>query len=213
MAVTTTSIPVKDANSASQSVATLNDPGGLVRAVVTLDDAGSAIYRASASFAPVGTADRTLISIKGSATKTVRVRRITLMGTIATTAASNIFQINRTTALGTGGTTVSPAIAKVDSGTVAAATAVVSHYTTAAQSLGTAPAVLSSFTFSSTILGVPGAGAAVQPFTAFPEGGSAFGAQALVLRGIADFIEIGNVAGNSPATAIQYVVEWSEDAS
>lgn len=212
MAVSTTSVPILSGTGSSLSVASLTDPASLVRYIVSTDGAGEAVYRASASFAPVATADRTLISIKGSATKTVRIRKIAMMGTIATTAASNLFQINRTTALGSGGTSVAPTPAKVDSGTVASATAVVAHYTTAAQSLGTGPTVLSSFTFSSTILGLPASGSATNWFVAFPEMGGAF-SQALVLRGTSDFLEIGNVAGNSPATAIQYVVEWSEDGS
>jgi len=216
MAVTTASIAVKDSNNAGQTFAVMKDPAGLYRAVVSTDEAGAGVYRCAASFVPYGTADRTLISITGSATATVRIRKILMAGTVATTAASALFRMDRTTALGTGGTAVTPTLAKLDSGTVGAGSAVVTHYTTAAQSLGSGPIALSKFTFNANILNAPGAtspsmyGPVFQQV--FPEGVSV-AHQALVLRGTSDFIEIGNNASNSPATLIQYVIEWSEDAS
>jgi hypothetical protein len=210
MAVTTGTIAVKDGTGASQSGAVLIDPAGVYRGVVSQDEAGAAVYRASASFTPFGTGDRTLISIKGSATKTVRVRKIIVGGT-ATAAGSTLYALSRTTALGSGGTAVNPTVAKVDSGTVAAGTAVVAHYTTAAQTLGSGPITLWTGTIGLSIVTVPTTGPVTQ-YPVFPE--FAIPGQALVLRGTGDFLEFGNVAGNITAGAIlQYTIEWQEDAS
>jgi len=216
MAVSTLSVGIADNTSTKQSFATMQDPAALNRSIVSLDEAGVGLYRCAASFVPFGTADRTLISVTGSATKTVRIRKILMSGTVATTAASAAFQVTRTTALGTGGTAVAPALAKVDSGTVGAGTAVVNHYTTAAQSLGTGPITLTKFNFFAQILNAPGATSPAVGGPIFQQvwpDGLAVAQQSLVLRGATDFIEIGNTASNSPATLIYYVIEFSEDAS
>ncbi len=211
MAVSTTSTSLLNGSGSPVSMATSTDPAGLQRAIVSLDEAGAGIYRCSASFVPFGTADRTLISITGSTTKTIRVRRILLQATVATTAANNLWQMARTTALGTGGTAVLPTLAKLDSGTVGAGTAVVTHYTTAAQSVGTGPIILSKFNMYSSILAAP---TVPTPWlSVFPEIGGTTPMQSLTLRGTSDFIEIGNVASNFTGTLVQYVIEWSEDGS
>lgn len=208
MAVTTTSLSILDGTGASKSIATVTDPAGLQRSVVSIDTPGVASYRVAASFTPFGTADRTIISIKGSATKTVRVKRILVTG-VATANGSNLSILSRTTALGSGGTSVAPTIAKMDSGTVAAATAVVAHYTTAAQTLGAGPTTLWE---GRLYLGVTAVPTVSVPLQAFPESG--MGGSALVLRGVADFLEFGIVAGNITAGAVvDYAVEWEEDGS
>lgn len=210
MAVTTTTLSIKDGSGASQTFATATDPAGVQRSVISLDTPGVAVYRASATFTPVNTADRTLVSIKGSATKTVRIKKICLSGT-TTASGSTIGIISRTTALGSGGTAVNPTISKVDSGTVAAATAVVAHYTTAAQSLGSSPTTLATFPINTVVA----ASAQLTPSTqVFPEPGGNYSGQAIVLRGTSDFCEIGNQAGNLNAGAsLYYMIEWEEDAS
>lgn len=209
MAVTTTSLAVKDANNASQSVTTLTDPAGVQRYSMSLDTPGVAAYRVAASFTPFGTADRTLVSIQGSASKTIRVKRVLVMG-VSTAAGNFLATVVRTTALGAGGTAVTPTAAKMDSGTGSSATAVVKHYTTAAQSQGTGPTVLWEGRIQT---GVVSTGSPAQNLL-FPEGGSGLSGSALVLRGTGDFFEIGNVAGNVPAgSVIDYVIEFEEDAS
>ena len=201
-------ISALDANSNKQNFSVAVDDNAQPMARITIDDT-LPTYRAAASFTPYGTADRTLISIQGSATKTVRVKRILLMGT-GTAAGSTLFTLSRTSALGTGGTAVAPSIAKMDI-SKPTATAVVKHYTTAAQSLGATPTVLSELTFGVSIVTLPTTG--LVAFTSiFPENGH--GGGAIVLRGASDFLEIGNVAGNCTAGSIlQYVIEWVEDAS
>lgn len=212
MAVTTTSLSVLDSTATAKSLTTLTDPGGLQSYQVGTDLAGQAFYRASANFTPTATGAVTVISVTGSATKTVRIRRI-LIGGVSTANAQSIFCLARTTALGAGGTTVSPNIGKLDSGTVASATAVVSHYTTTLKAAGTGTvAPLATFQIFTNVVTTP----TVSPIQvmAFPEIGAPIG-QSIVLRGTGDFLEVQNVtpANLSAATVLFYTVEWSEDAS
>lgn len=211
MAVTTTSLAVKDATSTSQSLSTFTDPAGLERYSMALDAPGEAVYRASANFTPTATGAVTLISIQGSATKTVRIRRI-LIGGVSTANAQSIYVLQRTTVLGSGGTTVSPTIAKVDSGTVASATAVVSHYTTTLKAAGTGSGPLATFQVFTNVVTTP----TVTPIQvmAFPELGAPVG-QSIVLRGTGDYLEIQNLTPTnlSTATVLFYTVEWAEDGS
>lgn len=215
MAVTTTSISVKDASGTSQSLAVFTDPASVLRQIVSLDDAGMAVYRASANFTPQATNAVTLISIQGSASKTVRVRRITLCGVSTALSASN-FCLQRTTALGAGGTTVSPTIQKVDSGTVASATALVSHYTATLKAAGTGSVAnqgLANWLQHTSTVTTPTV--AVVPTTSvWPDAGGPAG-QTIVLRGTADFLEVQNVtpASLGAGTVLAYVIEWVEDAS
>ncbi len=204
-------IVVRDGNNAAQNVASFPDLAGNNYSGVSLDSSGQ-IYRASASFTPFGTSDLTLISIKGSATKTVRIKRIMLGGS-STALGSILMGIQRTSTVGTGGTAVLPTVAKLDTGS-ATATATVTHFTTAAQSVGTpVGGPLSSFQLFTTTVTTPTV-AFCEMQMIFPERGVTIG-QGLVLRGTADFIEIQNLnAGNVKAGSIlQYMVEWAEDAS
>lgn len=213
MAVTTTSISVADKNGTAQSFATLTDPATIQRSVVSIDTPGVASYRASANFTPTATAAVTMISVTGSATKTVRIKRIGISG-VSTALSASVFQLLRTSVLGAGGTTVSPTVAKMDNGTVAAATAVVSHYTTTLKATGTAVGgPISTFQqFTSTVTTPTVAMLPVQPV--FPEAMSPAGS-AIVLRGTADILEVQNVTPTNLAagTVLAYFVEWEEDAS
>lgn len=213
MAVTTSSITVTDGAGASRGLATLTDPAGIQHPVNSLDEAGTAVYRASATFTPQATAGVTLITFTGSATKTCRIRRI-LLGGHSTANAETTVALQRTTALGAGGTAVVPNPAKVDSGTIAAATGVVSHYTTTLKAAGTATGVgpLTTTEFFTGVITTPTVAIPMQQI--WPDVGSPIG-QALVVRGVADFIEVQNTnAGNlSAATVLSYAIEWIEDNS
>lgn len=212
MAVTTTSLAVKDANNASQTLTTLTNPAGDQRYSVSVDAAGEAVYRVSANFTPQATAAVTLVSVTGSATKTVRIRRI-LIGGVSTANAQSIFALQRTTALGAGGTTVTPTVAKLDSGTVAASTAVVSHYTATLKAAGTASGgPLATFQVFTNVVTTPTLTPA--QVMAFPELGAPIGS-AIVLRGTGDFLELQNVTPTnlSSGTVLFYTIEWAEDAS
>lgn len=213
MAVTTTTLAVKDGSGTSQSMTTLTNPAGDERSAVSLDTPGVAAYRASANFTPTATGAVTMISITGSATKTIRIKRIGISG-VSTALSASVFQLLRTTVLGAGGTTVTPTVAKMDSGTVAGATAVVSHYTTTLKATGTANGgPLSTFQqFTSTVTTPTVAMLPVQ--TVFPEAGTPAGSS-IVLRGTSDILEVQNVtpANLGAGTVLAYFVEWEEDAS
>lgn len=212
MAVTTSSFTMRDSSGTNQSFTVQADPAGLYRSVVSLDEAGAAVYRASANFTPQATAAVTVITITGSATKTVRIRRIQMSG-VATALGTSVFQLQRTSALGAGGTLVAPTVAKVDNGTVAAATAVVNHWTTTLKAAGTPIAgPLSTWVQFFGTVTTPTV-AHVHAQVVWPDGSPA--GQALTLRGVADILEIQNVTPTNlgAGTVIAYTVEWQEDAS
>lgn len=209
-------IVARDGNNAAQNMGVAVDAVNTINYPMVTLDSTQAIYRASANFTPLSTAAVTLISIKGSATKTVRVKRI-LMGGVATANAQSIIGVIRTSALGTGGTAVTPTISLLDKGSTAypAATAVVTHYTTAAQSSGTTTGngFLTTFSLQTSVVAVPTLGPNGQLQSVFPEAGGHAGA--IVLRGTSDFLEIQNVtpANMSTASVLCYVIEFIEDAS
>lgn len=214
MAVTTTSLAVADKNGAAQSLVTLTDPAGIQRYAISLDTPGVAAYRvAVASAAVITTTTKSLVTIQGSATKTVRIKKIGFSLTAAT-AAQGVLVLARTTGIGTGGTVVTPTIAKMDSGTVAAATAVVTHYTTGAQSQGAGGTQLAvTQVMENVTTTAPGSGASGPYFQfLFPEGGVSVG-QSLVLRGTGDYLEIWNATAIGTTPALSYCIEWEEDAS
>jgi hypothetical protein len=173
-------------------------------------------YRASANFTPQATGAVTIISLQGSATKTVRIKRLGIGGVSAANAQS-ILQLQRTSALGAGGTVVAPAIALLDRGagaTYAAATAVAQHYTTTLKAAGTGVGgVISTFNLQTCVVTTPTLGIG-QLQTVFPEFGAPIGS-AIVLRGTADFLEVQNVTPTnlSGTTVLCYFIEWEEDAS
>lgn len=159
-----------------------------------------AVFRAAATnVAIVGTQDT--IIIKGSDTKTVRIRRIELGG-IATAASAWAVTLIRRSADCTGGTPVTPTVAKMDT-TSASATATVRHFT-AANTPGAAVATLWAGRWN---LGIA-ASAQVTPTVI--EG---TGRASIVLRGATDFLVV-NAAGAIPTGAtFDYTIEWEESAS
>lgn len=212
MAVTTSTLVVSDGTGVNRNMTTLADPAGAQRTVTSPDEAGVAVYRVSATFTPQPTAGVTVITFTGSATKTCRIRRI-LLGGHSTANAETTIALQRTSALGAGGTLVAPSVAKVDSGTVAAATAVVNHWTTSLKAAGTpAGGALTTVEFTTGVITTPTIPTGMQQI--WPDLGSPIG-QALVVRGVADFIEIQNTnAGNlSAGTVLSYAIEWLEDGS
>lgn len=212
MAVGTDIIAVKDALNVQKSLAVHQDPAGVLSYAVGLDRPGLAAYAFGATFTPQATAAVTLITVTGSATKTVRILGIYVTGR-STAEGSFPYQIIRSTALGSGGTAVAPTAGKLDSGTVAAATAVVNHYTTTLKAAGT-----------STGIGPVDTGLVVTTTTAVPTIAQSPGLvwprsplypQGIVLRGASDFLEIQNInAGNLAAgTVLTYNIVLVEDDS
>lgn len=207
-----TPIIVRDGNNAAQSVSAFQDPSGYNASCFSLDT-GRAVYRAAANFIPQPTAAVTVLSIQGSATKTVRIKRIGLGG-VSTAAGQNIYQLLKTSALGAGGTTVTPTATPLDSAS-AAATAVVQHYTTTLKATGTPiGGPLSMANVQTCVTAVPAAVIVPAQTQLFPEFGAPIG-QAIVLRGAAQYLEVQNVAAANLAagTVLCYFIEWEEDAS
>ncbi len=211
-----TPVVARDGNNAAQSMAALQDLASVNYPQVGLDSTQQ-VYRAAALFTPFATAPVVLFNIKGSATKTVRIRRIGAWAVSTANAAVGLV-LQRASTQGAGGTVVSPTIAKLDTAS-ATATALVSHFTTAAQAAGTPVGGPLSTTNLGSIL-VAETVEIMTPHNAilFPEGGAPIG-QAIVLRGTADFLEVNVSLGQSggangpPAMQVGYFIEWVEDAS
>ncbi len=207
---------VRDGNNAAQNIPTMSDLAGNLAAMQSLDSSQQ-VYRAAALFTPFATSPVVLFNIKGSATKTVRVKRIGAWAVSTANAAVGLV-LQRASTLGTGGTVVNPTIAKLDT-LSATATALVSHFTTAAQSAGTPIGGPISTTNLGSIL-VAETVEIMTPHNAilFPEGGAPIG-QAIVLRGVAEFLEVNVSLGQSggangpPAMQVGYFIEWVEDGS
>jgi hypothetical protein len=189
----------------------MQDPSGYNSTMVSLDT-GRATYRAAGNFIPQPTNAVTVISIQGSATKTVRVKRIGLGG-VSTANGQNIYQLIKTSALGAGGTTVTPTATPLDSAS-AAATAVVQHYTTTLKAAGTP--IGGALTMANVQTGVTAVPTGITPAQTqlFPEFGAPIG-QAIVLRGAAQYLEVQNVlaANLAAGTVLCYFIEWEEDNS
>lgn len=207
-----TPIVVRDGNNAAQNMDALQDAAGNNISLISLDST-RATYRASANFTPQPTAAVTIISLQGSATKTVRVKRV-MLGGVSTAVSASVFQLVRTTALGAGGTTVNPTVAKMDTSS-AAATAVAAHYTATLKATGTgASGPIVTRQVGTNVVTTP-ATAWIEPLAPlFPEAGMPAG-QAIVLRGAAEFLEVQNVtpANLGAGTVLSYIIEWEEDAS
>lgn len=206
-----TPIIVRDGNNAAQSISAFQDPSGYNASCFSLDT-GRATYRAAANFSPQVTGAVTVLSIQGSATKTVRIKRIGLSG-VSTGAGQNVYLLQKTSALGAGGTTVTPTATPLDSASPAA-TAVVQHYTTTLKAAGTPiGGPLSAANVQTCVTAVPTTGVPAQTLL-FPEAGAPIG-QAIVLRGAAQYLEVQNAAAANLAagTVLCYFVDWEEDNS
>ena len=206
-----TPVVARDGNNAAQSMGAFQDASSVNFPAVNLDST-IPTYRAAANFTPQATGAVTVLSIQGSASKTIRIKRIGLSG-VSTANGQNVYSLQRTSALGAGGTTVTPTIAKLDTNS-AAATAVVQHYTTSLKAAGTAVGgPISTANVQTGVTAVPTVPVAPQQLL-FPEAGVPAG-QSIVLRGTADFLEAQNLAAANLAagTVLCYFVEWTEDAS
>lgn len=143
-----------------------------------------------------------VVTVYGSATKTIRVKSVTVSG-LATTAGSMDVSLVKRTAANTGGTATHPTIAKFDSGD-ATATATVSQYSVNPTGLGTGT-IVESKTLNMGVAGA--AGTVVFDFATRND-------KALILRGATEGLAI-NLNGEAVPTGgkIGYGVEWEEDAS
>lgn len=168
-------------------------------------DGQKATYRASIQGLAAVTGCTDLFTITGSATKTVRVTRIELSGTIATAAMYlDVQGIIRSTANATG-TSTSPTVVPLDSNDPAG-TAVVRAYTANPGTLGTAVGTITSDKVLLPLTGTPIATQRlVYDFGNRP-------AKAVVLRGATQVFALNlNAATIANATSIDCAIEWSEE--
>lgn len=176
---------------------------GLVGVASVPFDGGKTSYAASYKATSVGTSATTnLFTITGSATKTVRVTRLAVSGTIATTAEEWDLLIVKQSAADTGGSSTPATVVPYDSGN-AAGTATVNGYTVAP----TAGAAVGALYANKLTLPISPAAATAITVT--------FGdrpAQAVVLRGIAQVLAV-TANGVTPghASSMDFYVEWTEE--
>jgi hypothetical protein len=203
MANTTT---IKDGAGTDRLIASRDISATVRSPVFDQDNAASPTYRAAGSaFAQVATPTVSFV-IKGSATKTVRVKKIRIAGA-ATAAGSMPAVVAKCSDAGTVGSAVLTAITAVplDSND-AAATGVVSTVGTA--NYTTPPAVIGTIGSGRLCMTALGTGVGVQPLD------FDFTQHAVVLRGILESVTIAfNGAAIPSGGVIDYTVEWVEDAS
>ena len=152
---------------------------------------------------PVATATDVVV-LSGSASKVIRVTKISIVGTATTASIYDHYVIKRTAA-NTGGTSTSKTAAQSDSAD-SAQTATLLLYTANPSALGTGVSVEANKTYLSASA-TPGAAALPIVYT--------FGTRndkAIVLRGASESIAI-NFGGQAvPSGASLYIsIEWTED--
>jgi len=167
-------------------------------------DGQKASYRVAALKLAVATGANVIFTLTGSATKTVRVTRIELSGTCATTAKAVNFFIAKYSTAASGGTTgTAPAIVPHDS-TNAAATATVAVYT-ADPTAGTA---VGNIATGNLFMAVTGSTVAPGLYAA------SFGdrpSQDIVLRGTSQQLGISLNGENTATSVVDVVVEFTEE--
>jgi hypothetical protein len=141
--------------------------------------------------------------IYGSGSKTIRVQRIVIAGTIVTTAIAADLVIFKRTAAGTGGTATTLTPVAKDSGS-AAGTATVVKFFTAAPTAGTGGGIVATQNMALSV--APAMGPAVI-FDWTNEGMN----EAPVLRGVAEGLELSfaTTAGNVATLTVSF--EWTEE--
>lgn len=187
----------------SGDVLVLN-PDGSVN--VSAIDGHKATYRAAYSGLAAVTACTDLLTIAGSSTKTIRVTRVELSGTIATAAMYlDVLGIVRSAA-DTGGTKVTAAALVPFDANDAAASASVAAYS-ANPTVGTAVGTIRA---DKTLLQLTGTPA--QPDRLVWDFGNRPGAKAVVLRGATQQFAVNlNGVTISNATLIDAAIEWTEE--
>ena len=170
---------------------------------VSINGTRSTFHYVAQDITPVATATDVLV-LTGSASKVIRVTKVSLVGTATAASIYDHYVIKRTAA-NTGGTSTAKTAAQSDSAD-SAQTATLSLYTANPASLGTGIAVEANKTYLSASA-TPGAAALPIVYT--------FGTRndkAIVLRGTSESLAI-NFGGQAvPSGASLYLnIEWTED--
>jgi hypothetical protein len=178
------------------------DASRVVNAVNT--DGQKATYSASVLKLAVATGANVIWTLTGSATKTIRVTRLEISGTCATTAKDINFFIAKYSTAATGGTTgTAPTIAPHDSNSPAA-TAAIAVYTadpTAGTSVGN---IRTGNLYMAVTGGTTSTDRYIADFGNRP-------AQAVVLRGTTQQIGISLNGENTATSVIDIFVEFTEE--
>jgi hypothetical protein len=191
-----TTIPALTAGNASQLQ---TDSTG---ALVVNREGRKATYSATAVFSPTATAATDVFTITGSATKTIRVTRLTVFGT-ETTAATQIVEILKRSTANSGGTSAASTAVPHDSNN-SAATATVLSYTANPTTLGTLLATIRT--------GRPFFGSGATPQD--PSSTYVFGdvnEQAIVLRGTGQVLAVSLNSASIIGVSLRCWVEWTEE--
>jgi hypothetical protein len=181
------SLPVKDSNTL---------PIGF--------EGGKASYRVQLADATVAATATDVVTLCGSATKTVRVMRI--QATADATAASVIdFYVYKRTAVNTGGTSAAVTAAQMDS-TDVAPTAVVLKYSVNPTGLGT------GVLFTGDHYALPAAASTGYPGMPWIEDFGVRNNRTIVLRGVAQCVSFSLNGQTIPAGFGLYLgIEWTEE--
>lgn len=155
-------------------------------------------YGVGFSAIAAGSVTTDVITIYGSATKLVRLRRLCFCGTQTTAAMRDVLFIKRSTA-NSGGTSTTPTVIPFDS-TQAAGTAVVRAYTANATSLGTAVGTLRA-----RKIFIGGTAVSADEFS------FDFGRDGLVLRGTSEGVAFNLNTVASSGLSASGCVEWTEE--
>jgi len=141
-----------------------------------------------------------VVTVYGSATKTVRIKQVIVNG-LATTAGTMDVSLVKRTAANTAGTSTAPTIAQFDS-TDAAATATAAQYSVNPTSVGAGVALATK----KLNMGVAGSTGTIEFNFANRND------KALILRGTAQGLAINFNGGTVPTGgALSYSVEWEEE--
>jgi hypothetical protein len=169
-------------------------------------DGQKASYRAASLKLAVATGANIIATLTGSSTKTIRITRIELSGTCATTAKDINFLVGKYSTAASGGTPgTAPTIVPHDSNN-AAATATVAVYTADP----TAGTLVGNIATGNLFMAVTGSTTATGLYIAnFGDRPS----QDIVLRGTSQQIALSLNAENTATSVMDLVLEWIEDNS
>jgi hypothetical protein len=159
-------------------------------------------YSATSAFSPTATAATDVCILNGSATKTIKVRRI-YFNALATTAVSDPIAIIKRSTANSGGTSVGLSEIALDSTSAAASAAALTY--TANPTVGTAVGTIADPYFSIGNLTTGGAQAFPSQLL-FGELGSP-----IVLRGAAQSVAVNLNAASFPGIVASCTFEWTED--
>lgn len=166
-------------------------------------DGFKASYAASVHGLTVAATPTDIWTMSGSATKVIRITRISISGN-ASSGGNVLFRVIKRSTADTAGTSTTLTDVPNDSGD-AAGTSVVKAYTVNPTALGTAVGDVADWT-----LYITGTGNTNQePFQ--NTWGSMAGSKALVLRGVAQFLCINLNGVTMGGSSLNIVVEWTEE--